>query len=196
MAGQSIERRDTLRMLALASAASGFPGFARWSFAQAPLVQLRAATYKPRFFTAPEYATLERLTDLIIPSDGTPGAREAGVSEFIDFMVWSDPALQYRFRTGLTWLDAHGRSRHSRAFRELAAQEQNAILETLAYTNRYQPAQEDGRAFFRLLRDYTVMGFYTSRVGFEALDAPSLRMYSDSPACPHTDDPEHRRLHR
>jgi gluconate 2-dehydrogenase gamma chain len=194
VAGQSIERRDTLRMLALASAASAFPGFARWSFAQAPLVQVKAVTYKPRFFTAPEYATLETLTELIMPADGSPGARDAGVSEFIDFMVWSDTALQYRFRTGLTWLDAHSRDLHGRAFRELSGPQQNGILETLAYPNRYQPAQEDGRAFFRLVRDYTVMGYYTSRVGYEALDAPSLRMYSDSPACPHSDDPEHRRL--
>ncbi|HET8550489.1 MAG TPA: gluconate 2-dehydrogenase subunit 3 family protein [Bryobacteraceae bacterium] len=195
MAGQSIERRDTLRMLAIASSASTFPGFARWSFAQAP-PQQRAARYQPQFFTAAEYATLEHLTDIIIPSDGTPGAREAGVSEFIDFMVWSDPALQYRFRTGLRWLDAHSRNQHGQSFRDLAAARQNAMLETLAYTKRYQPGQEDGRAFFRLLRDYTVMGFYTTRIGFEALDAPNLRMYTDSPACPHTGDPEHLRLKR
>jgi len=40
--------------------------------------------YQPLFFTAPEYAMIERLTDIIIPTDNTPGAREAGASEFID----------------------------------------------------------------------------------------------------------------
>jgi gluconate 2-dehydrogenase gamma chain len=183
-------------MLGVAAAASGFPGFVRWSYALAPFTQLRSATYKPRFFTSSEYATLERLTELIIPSDGTPGAREAGVSEFIDFMVFSDPPLQYRFRYGLTWIDALSHSHHGRPFRELTQARQTGILEALAYARNHEPGQEDGRAFFRLLRDYTVMGFYTTRIGFEELDVPGLRMYSESPACPHTDDPEHRRLAR
>jgi hypothetical protein len=39
-----------------------------------------------------------------------------------------------------------------------------------------------------------VMGYYTSRVGLSELDYPGLRFYSQSPACPHTDDPEHRHL--
>ncbi|MCW5976440.1 MAG: gluconate 2-dehydrogenase subunit 3 family protein [Bryobacteraceae bacterium] len=181
-------------MLAIASAAGAFPGFSRWAFALAPPQQPRPARYQPRFFTPAEYATLERLTDLIVPSDGTPGAKEAGVSEFIDFMVAADPSLQYPFRFGLAWLDAHSRGLYDAAFHELAESRQTAILEPLAYAGRRQPGQEDGRAFFRLLRDYTVMGFYTTRIGFEELDVPGLRTYSDSPACPHADDPEHRRL--
>ena len=47
------------------------------------------------------------LPEIIIPSDATPGAKEAGVAEFIDFMVASDPEVQYPFRMGLAWLNAH-----------------------------------------------------------------------------------------
>jgi len=198
MAGQGIERRDVLKMLATASIASQFPGFSRWSFGwqhgSTSLAQIKPATYEPRFFTSAEYAIVERLADLIIPSDGTPGAREAGVSEFIDFMVWSDPSLQYRFRSGLTWLDAHSRSRHASTWAELDPPKQTEILTALSYTASYRPAEEEGRNFFRLFRDYTVMGFYTSLIGLEQLDYPGLKAYSESPACPHQDDPEHRRL--
>ena len=181
-------------MLAIASAAAAFPGFSRWSYALAPFTQIKSAAYTPKFFTAAEYAALDQLTDLIIPSDGSPGAREAGVAEFIDFMVASDPSLQYRFRYGLTWMDAQAQSRHGRLCHQLTAPQQTAILEKLAYSDRYEPGQEDGRAFFRLLRDYSVMGFYTTRIGFKELDVPALRTYSDSPGCPHTGDPAHRRL--
>ena len=48
---------------------------------------------------------VERLSEMIIPSDATPGASEAGVAEFIDFIVFSDPDSQYAFRTGLTWTE-------------------------------------------------------------------------------------------
>src|SRR5690348_565857 len=118
MAGQGIERREVLRMLAMAAAAAQFPGFSRWAFGCGhignPGTENQGRAYTPRFFTGDEYATLGRLADIIIPSDSTPGAAEAGVSEFIDFMVWSDASVQYQFRTGLTWLNAHGERLHGK----------------------------------------------------------------------------------
>src|SRR6266404_3082186 len=88
MAGQSIERREVLRILTLAAGAATFPCFSKWSFAcghiNNTLAQIKPAVYQPLFFTAPEYAMIERLTDIIIPTDDTPGAREAGASDFID----------------------------------------------------------------------------------------------------------------
>jgi hypothetical protein len=198
MAGQGRERREILRMLALAAGASGYPGFSRWTFACGhggnERLQVRPARYAPRFFSADEYPTVERLTELILPSDGTPGAREAGVAEFVDFMVSSDPKLQYRFRFGLAWLQARARRDHGRPVAELTEPEQTALLEPLAYKDRHRPGDEEGRAFFKLVREHTVMGFYTSRIGLEQLDYPGLRIYAESPGCPHPNDPEHRRL--
>ncbi|HUI41144.1 MAG TPA: gluconate 2-dehydrogenase subunit 3 family protein [Terriglobia bacterium] len=198
MGGQGIERREMLRVMALAAAASGFPGLHRWTFACGHLgsgaAAARPAAYTPQFFTPAEYATLERLTDMIIPSDGTPGAQEAGVAEFIDFMVWSDPGIQYDFRYGLVWLDSRADTLHGRPFRELTPDRQMDLLGHLAYKARFRPGEEDGQAFFRLAREYTVMGFYTTRIGMEQLDAPGLRFYTESPSCPHHGDPEHRHL--
>jgi len=69
------------------------------------------------------------------------------------------------------------------------------MLEHLAYKDKYRPREEDGQAFFKLLREYTVMGFYTSRIGLEELDYPGLKMvYDEMPGCPHQDDPEHKHL--
>lgn len=201
MGGQSLERREVLRVMSLAAAASQFPGFRRWAFAceHGPagegLAKSAPGTYQPQFFSPEEYATLERLTDLIIPSDRTPGAREAGVSEFIDFMVASDPEIQYRFRYGLSWIDTHAQWLHSKAFRDLTTEQQTQMLERLAYKDKHRPREDDGQAFFKLLREYTVMGFYTSRVGLEELDFPGLKMvYDEMPGCPHLDDPEHKHL--
>lgn len=199
MAGQGLERREVLRIMALAAAASGFPGFSRWSFAcghAAPgLLQVRRTVYTPQFFSPDEYATVERLVELIIPSDDGPGAREAGVSEFIDFMVARDPGVQVRFRYGLTWLDAHALALHGNGFRQLDAGPQAEILGHLAYRDRHRAGEEEGRAFFKMMRERTLMGFYTSKVGLQQLDYPGLRShYPASPGCPHPDDPEHRHL--
>ncbi len=194
-----MERREVLRVMAMAAAASGFPGFSRWVFAcdhrGTEPVQIKPAEYTPQSFSPAEYATVERLTEMIIPSDGSPGAREAGVAEFIDFMVWSDPNIQYRFRLGLAWLDAHSLKLHGKLFRELSHAEGTGILETLAYKKNYRAGEEDGREFFKLVREYTVMGFYTTRIGLEELGYPGLEsVWASMPGCPHHDDPEHKHL--
>lgn len=198
MAGHTLERREILRILSIAAAAAAFPDFRRWTFAGGhsgkALAGIRAATYQPVFFREPEYAVVDRLTDIIIPSDATPGAREAGVSEFIDLMVSRDEPLQQKFRTGLTWLNAHSSRVNGQQFLALALEQQVALLEPLAYKSKYRPSEEQGREFFDLVREYTVMGFYTSEIGLKELDFPGLKFYSESPACPHKGDPEHRHL--
>lgn len=198
MAGQGLDRREILRAMALAAAASQFPGFERWAFACGHVGAARPAPqpgpYVPQFFTPAEYSTVERLTEMIIPSDGTPGAREAGVSEFVDFMISSDPGAQYQFRYGLIWLDAHSGKLYGKPFRDLEAADQSGILEHLAYKDQYRDGEEEGRQFFHSLRELTIMGFYTSRIGLEELDFPGLKFYAESPGCPHVDDRGHLHL--
>lgn len=198
MAGQGIERREVLRILALAAGAATFPGFSRWAFACGHVgngaTQIKPTNYQPQFFSKDEFALVDCLTNLIIPHDGTPGARDAGVAEFIDFMVWSDASEQYAFRTGLTWMNAHAERRTGKAFLALSPAEQIELLEPLAYEKKYRAREEAGQAFFKLLRQYTVMGFYTSEIGYKDLDNPALKFYAASPECPHKDDPQHLHL--
>jgi gluconate 2-dehydrogenase gamma chain len=195
MAGQGIRRREVLRILGTAAAAAQFPGFSKWGFACGHIgnaaLQIRPAIYHPQFFTAAEYAGVERLTEIIIPNDGSPGAKDAGVAEFIDFMVASDPEAQYGFRTGLTWLNAQAERTNGKRFVELTAEQQTSLLEPLGFKDKARPGEEDGVRFFRKVREYTVTGFYTSEIGFKALDNPALKFYAESPECPHKDDPEH-----
>ena len=231
MGQQGIERREMLQILAAASAAGKFGGFRLWAFAcdhedsESEAVAKNQGPYQPLFFTADEYATIERLSELIIPNDGEPGAREAGVAEFIDFMVansvnvrkrsyqpqttrravlenervpdalQSQQGLQYQFRYGVAWMEAHARRLHGQSFRECSEEQQTEMLEHLAYKDRYRQGEEDGRAFYKMIRQYTVSGFYTTRMGLEQLDFKGLQVFwTERPECPHKDDPEHLHL--
>jgi hypothetical protein len=231
MGQQGIERREMMRILAAASVASRFSGFRLWAFAcdheanKDEATKRASGPYQPQFFTANEYATIERLTELIIPNDGQPGAREAGVAEFIDFMVansvdvrkqsyqpqstrmavlenervpdalLSQQGLQYQFRYGVAWIEARARRLHGQPFRECSEEQQTRMLEDLAYKDRYRQGEEDGRAFFKMIRQYTVAGFYTTRIGLEQLDFKGLQAsWTEKPECPHKDDPEHLHL--
>jgi gluconate 2-dehydrogenase gamma chain len=200
MANQGSDRRAVLEMLAKAAAASQFPGFTRWAFGQqhqhAPAsAPIPTAPYRPAYFSTSEYRAIEILTDLIIPKDETPGALEAGVAEFIDLLAaHGEKQLRQPMRSGLEWLDATAAGRYGANFVSLSPDRQTAILSSVAYPDPAAQPDREGRAFFRLMRRYAVMGYYTSRIGLAELDDPGLRFYTESPACPHTSDPEHRHL--
>lgn len=208
MAGQGLARRELMRIMAMAAVAGSFPGFERWSFACAATHPGAPAgpgksPYHPQFFTSEEFRLVECLAELIIPADGHPGAREAGVAEFIDFMVAnganlsSGPAaqLQPRFRSGLSWINQRAKSLYGKLFIECSPQQQSELLQHLAYRKHFRAGEETGRSFFHLMRDYTVKGYYSSRIGLEALDYPGLQtVWAAMPGCPHTNDPEHLHL--
>lgn len=231
MGQQGIERREMLQLLAAASTAGKFKLFDKWAFACNHDGDSSAAPgepktpYQPQFFTPEEFKSVERLAELIIPNDGKPGAREAGVAEFIDFMVansvdvrrksyqpqttrkavleyeripdalQSQQGLQYQFRYGVNWIEAHSRRLFGRPFLECSEEQQTEMLEHLAYKDRYREGEEDGRNFFKMMRQYTVSGFYTTRTGLEQLDFKGLQVFwTEKPECPHKDDPEHRHL--
>jgi hypothetical protein len=219
MAGQGIERRRILRYIGIASVASSFPGFRQWTFAcshdwHAAPVRSPATPYQPLFLSAEQFRLVERLTEMIIPADDTPGAKEAGVAEFIDFMLanrvpvadredsrsveetlrWGT-AAQVRFSGGLDWLNARSKSEHQQAFMDCTSAQQTALLEEIAYRSKFTPSTKRGREFFQLLREYTVVGYYTSKVGLEGLGYPGLRTaWPKMPGCSHPDDPEHVHL--
>lgn len=181
-------------MLAKVAVIGQFPGFSRWVCAAEPEHHMdappkpRPEKYQPQFFTPPEYAAVDQLSELIIPADGTPGAKEAGVVEFIDFMAANFTDIQQPFRTGLASLDALAKQKHGSAFVTLPEAQQTELLRGMA------KGEAQDQAFFKLVRKYTVMGYYTSRIGLEELDYPGLKLYAHSPACPHKGDPEHKHL--
>ena len=170
-------------MLAQVAGISQFPGFSKWVFAGEHAAP-PAAAYQPVFFSAAEFHTLDVLSEVIIPADETPGAHAAGVSEFIDFYVSHDAGLQFPFRTGIAWLNAFAAEKYGKSFVDLASSDQEKLLTNIT--------DEPGKQFFALARKYTVIGYYTSRIGLEELDYPGLRIYSSSPECTHTANPEHK----
>jgi gluconate 2-dehydrogenase gamma chain len=220
MAGQGIERREALRYIGIASVAATFPGFSQWTFACSD--HLHGATptsgavhpYKPLLFSSDHFRLVERLAEMIIPADDTPGAKEAGVAEFIDFMVANRIPVsarneirstqdairagedaQVRFLAGLNWINAQSTSEFGQQFLDCSADQQKSFLEMLAYKTKLKPATESGREFFQMMRDYTVVGYYTSKIGLEALGYPGLRTaWPKMPGCTHPDDPEHAHL--
>lgn len=122
------------------------------------------------FFTPDERTKLEYLVDIIIPRDEkSGGALDAGVPDFIEFMMKDIPANQTPMRGGLKWLDNYSKDQHDKDFMELSNQQRIAIIDEIAYPERARPEVVYGVKFFNLLRDLTATGYFTSRIGIADL---------------------------
>ena len=122
------------------------------------------------FFDPHEMATITLLTDIIIPKDDHSGsATDAGVPEFIEFIVKDEPQHQLPMRGGLRWLDTECLSRFEKDFVSCAPEQQLAVLNDIAYPFTAKPNMQPGVTFFNKIRDLTAIGFFTSKMGIQDL---------------------------
>ncbi len=124
------------------------------------------------FFNEHEKNTIAVLCDLILPaSDDYGSATDAEVPDFIEFMVKDLPELQIPLRGGLMWLDHKSNLDYNVEFRSATEEQQKAILDTIAFPDPEIPEQEQPLEiqFFSTMRNLTVSGYYTSKIGIKEL---------------------------
>lgn len=126
--------------------------------------ELRSET----FFTDHEMATIVVLADIIIPKDEVSGsASDAKVGDFIEFIVKDMPQHQTPMRGGLRWLDLQCLNRYGKTFKDASDQQKIEMVEAIAYPAKAKPDMKQGVSFFNLMRNLTVTGFYTTKIGYE-----------------------------
>jgi hypothetical protein len=178
-----VSRREALAALGLATLTSAF----RWTPAdvERAAAAARAAGYEPKFFTPHEWETLRVLVDLIIPRDERSGsATDAGVPEFIDFMLMERVDAQRPMRGGLAWLDAQSRQRFGSPFVGAAEARRAELLDAIAWPARARPEHSHGVAFFTMVRDLTASGFWSSKMGVEDLRYQGNAFVTEWRGCP------------
>jgi hypothetical protein len=125
-----------------------------------------AAAETPKFFTPAEFALLDELTEIIIPSDGhSPGSRAAQVSAYIDKSVAEAFEDKERddWRNGLKLVDELSNKMHGHPFMEASPDERAAVLTRMA-KNEMKPKSPE-EIFFGELKRATAHAYYTSKIG-------------------------------
>lgn len=124
--------------------------------------------WETQFFTDHEFETVRQLANMIIPADERSGnAEEAGVPEFIDFMMLDRPENQTPIRGGLQWLDVQCQKRYDKKFIDCSENEKTDMLDEIAYPEEAKPEMQQGVAFFNRFRDLVASGFWSSKIGIE-----------------------------
>src|SRR2546426_3420594 len=168
-----MKRRDAVQLLAVAPLTAAFrwtPQSVREASARAREALARGTPYEPKQFTTHEWETVRVLVDLIIPKDERSGsATEAGVPEFMDFMLGDDPELQTPVRGGLAWLDHECDDRYGKTFVACTLAERGGVLGAVASPAQAEPQHAAGGEVFNRVRDLTAAGLLSSRMGVQDL---------------------------
>jgi gluconate 2-dehydrogenase gamma chain len=184
---ERLTRRSVLQLLGAAPVAAGFTWTEAEAAGAATSAQAAAAkgAYTPKFFTPHEWATVNLLVNLIIPKDDRSGsATDAGVPEFMDFMMTDQENRQTAMRGGLRWLDLECQDRFDKTFVDCAPAERSAVLDDIAWPAKATPELSHGVAFFNSFRDLTASGFWSSKMGVEDLKYMGNVMAPDWHGCP------------
>ena len=184
-----MRRRDALKVLMAAPAATFMWTEAEAAQAAASAQAARTATtakpFVPKFFTATEFKLVSVLADIVIPKDERSGsATDAGVPEFMDFMMIDQPARQVAMRGGLAWLDHECQRRYDKPFLNCTSDERTAVLDDIAWPAKAKPEFAHGVAFFTNFRDLTASGFWTTRMGIDDLQYMGNRSVARWNGCP------------
>lgn len=166
-----ISRRDALAILGvvpLAAMLETSPEQVTRALDAARAARLQNTQFKPQFFSDHEYRTVRVLVDILIPRDERSGsATDAGVPEFMDFIMIDRPAMQSQMRGGLRWLDNESVDRFGAQFVSATDVQRIAIVEDIAWPARARPELSHGVSFFNYFRDLTAGGFWSSKIGVE-----------------------------
>jgi gluconate 2-dehydrogenase gamma chain len=121
-----------------------------------------------RFFNDHEMKTIATLADIIIPADEKSGsATDAGVPDFINFIVLDMPHYQTPIRGGIRWLDLQCMRRFNADFVSCTHEQQIEMVDEIAWPEKARPEMQQGVAFFNIMRDLTACGFFSSQMGIE-----------------------------
>lgn len=121
------------------------------------LTAFAAGPRKATFFATEEMQALRAVVDVILPATDSPAASAADTHFFIDLAIpaCASPTAQKTFKDGVAAMAAAG-------FAGRPAAEQVAWLEARAAADMPQPYDQ---SFFKILKDYTLTGYFLSETG-------------------------------
>jgi hypothetical protein len=131
-----------------------------------PLAALSRFNFAPRYFTPAEFALVDELSDMIIPTDDhSPGARAARVAGEIDrrFADQGESERRDKWRTGLHSVDDLSREMNGKTFLQATPAQRLDVLTKMAAAE--SDPKTPAERFFGQIKNATARAYYTSKIG-------------------------------
>lgn len=132
--------------------------------------QTDAELFSENYFREHELLTIAVLCDIILPSDHpNGGALDAGLPDFVEFMVKDRSRYQLPIRGGIAWMDKRAIDRFGADFINVSETQRLNLCDEIAYPDQKAAELQAGISFFSLMRNLTMTGYYTTELGFKDL---------------------------
>ena len=118
------------------------------------------------FLNQDDSATIDAFTERLMPgAPGQPGARDAGVLNYIDLALAGAYAdLRDFYRRGCAALEEHCRRAYSKSFAQLTAAQQDSVITAMIEGKVQSFTWPTSQAFFNTLRTHTMEGMFADPV--------------------------------
>ncbi|PCJ22022.1 MAG: Tat pathway signal protein [SAR86 cluster bacterium] len=187
---KTLTRRETLKSLLLAPLAGGVIASTgciassnsaaeitwsslpkSYSYGRTEAEKLRdQKLFSETYFREHELLTIAVLCDIILPSDHpNGGALDAGLPEFVEFMVKDRERYKLPIRGGIAWLDNRAIDRFGADFINVTESQRLSLCDEIAYPDVKDAELQAGISFFSFMRNLTLTGYYTTAEGFKDL---------------------------
>ena len=151
----NVSRRELIQLTAAAAVAG----------ATVPASAL-ASEPVPKFFSKEEFAMVDELSELIVPTDAhSPGARAAQVAAYIDGRLAGsfEDEPKRRWHEGLGRINSLSQEMHGQPFMQSTPEQRMALLTRIAKNE--EKAETPEEHFFQELKGRTARAYYTSKIG-------------------------------
>jgi Gluconate 2-dehydrogenase subunit 3 len=173
MTRNPVSRRTALKRIGTgAGAVALLPWLSDEGLAAFADIQRTGAPPSLKVLTKEQYATLEALTEAIIPADErSPGAKAARVADYVDLLLSeADDTRRQQWADGIAALDADATARFGKPFVRLGAAEVETVL-TEASRNEKAPALQKSERGAAVTREERPAGVSRSQQTADAATA-------------------------
>lgn len=153
--------------------------------------ELERADWKPVFMSEHQNNTLVVLSDFMIPSTDTPGAKEALVNRFLDLLMSvENQDTQRAFVEALAYIDGACMERYKSAFIYMQREQQIEFLNLIAYPHSQstwgEPVEDfPGYNHFQKLKQWIVGAYYSSPIGLKEIGWNGEFPHGELAGCEH-----------
>ncbi|MCL6217027.1 gluconate 2-dehydrogenase subunit 3 family protein [Zunongwangia pacifica] len=163
-----MKRREALKNVALLLGGTVIGGSAFVAGCQSD--RKKESQSDKSLFSEKDIEFMNEIGEVIIPTTDTPGAKAAEVGSFMAIMVTDcyDEEQRKTFVNGLNKMKNNFSAEYGHFFEEAKLDERTDYLNTLELeveTYYRQKKTEDPEHFYRMLKELTLLGYFTSEVG-------------------------------
>lgn len=158
-----MERRRAIKRVGISIAGIvAAPAISNFLFGCSTKDAEKVVVQSKAFFNPKQDQMVAEISEIIIPTTNTPGAKEARVNEFIDVMLTDCyyEKDQQSFLEGLERMENSSKRKYNTPFLKASPEQKSTLLKQESIYNDNGPSR-----FFQLMKELTLFGYFTSEVG-------------------------------